>query len=115
MGHTAKMAAAVVVLALSDSLWAGPLTGQERQRLIAHLEMTERWLIDEVSQLSPAQLAFMPAPDVWSIMQVVDHLVLVGPICWQDLQKAMPARPNTAITSATDRRDRRVGIERAVA
>ena len=33
----------------------------ERQRLIAHLEMTGAWFIDEVTGLTPAQLAFRPA------------------------------------------------------
>jgi hypothetical protein len=66
----------------------------ERQRLIAHLDMTERWLSDEVGLLSPAQLAFRPGAGAWSILEVVDHLVVVGPIYWQDLQKALksPAR-----------------------
>lgn len=112
MGKTAMMAAAVLLLAVSDSLWAGPLTEQERQRLIAHLEMTEHWLIDEVSRLSPAQLAFRPAPDAWSILQVVDHLVVVGPIYWQDIQKAMQGPPNTAITSGTDADILWYGIDR---
>ena len=93
---------AVPVLVMTDSLRAGPLSELERQRLIAHLEMTERWLTDEESRLSPAQLAFKPAPDAWNIMQVVDHLVVVGPIYWQDLQKAMLGLPSTAIRSGTD-------------
>jgi hypothetical protein len=96
------IATTALVLVMTDSLRAGPLTELERQRLIAHLEMTERWLSDEVSRLSPAQLAFRPAPDAWSIMQVVDHLVVVGPIYWQDLQKAMQGPPSTTIRSGTD-------------
>ena len=96
------IAIAALLLVMSDALRAGPLTEVERQRLIAHLEMTERWLNDEVSRLSPAQLAFRPTPDAWSIMQVVDHLVVVGPIYWQDLQKAMQGPPSTAIRSGTD-------------
>ena len=100
MGKATLIAALLLVMV--DSLQAGPLTEVERQRLISHLDMTERWLNDEVSRLSPAQLAFRPAPDAWSIMQVVDHLVLVGPIYWQDLQKAMKAPPSNAAKSGTD-------------
>jgi len=97
---------------MSESPQAGPLAELERQRLIAHLEMTERWLQDEVSQLSPAQLAFRPAPDAWSIMQVLDHLVVVGPIYWQDLQKAMKGPPSTVIRSGTDADILWYGIDR---
>ncbi len=68
---------------------AQSLTTPERQRLVAHMEMTAGWLLDEVSGLSPAQRGFRPSPDAWSIMQVIDHLVVVGPIYWQDLQAAV--------------------------
>jgi hypothetical protein len=67
------------------------LTSLERQRLVSHIEVTERWLIDEVSALTPAQLAFRPAPNAWTILEVLDHLVVVGPIYWNDLQSARPA------------------------
>jgi hypothetical protein len=106
------IAITALVLAMTDSLRAGPLTELERQRLIAHLEMTERWLSDEVSPLSPAQLAFKPTPDAWSIMQVVDHLVVVGPIYWQDLQKAMKGPPSTANKTGTDADILWYGIDR---
>src|SRR4029453_13508945 len=94
--------AAVGLLLATGAVSAGPLTSLERQRLIAHLDMTERWLTDEVSTLSPGQLAFRPSPESWTIMQVVDHLVVVGPIYWQDLQRALKAPPSTAIISGTD-------------
>ena len=69
---------------------AEPLTPLERQRLVAHMEMTARWLEEEVSGLSPRQLAYRPSSTAWSILEVVDHLVVVGPIYWKDLQNARP-------------------------
>jgi uncharacterized damage-inducible protein DinB len=68
---------------------ASPLTTIERQRLLAHLEMTERWLLDEVSALSPKQLDFRPAATSWTVREVMDHLVVVGTIYWDDLQNAL--------------------------
>ena len=81
---------------------AAPLTDQERQRLISHLEMTASWLADEVSGLSPAQLTFRRAPEAWTILEVVDHLVVVAPIYWQDLQAALkgPAGQKTPSSDA---------------
>jgi hypothetical protein len=88
--------AAVFSLALGAlGLAAASLTGLERQRLVAHLEMTASWLVDEVSGLSPAQLQFRPAAGSWSIMEVVEHLVIAEPIYWQDLRKAMQAPPSS--------------------
>jgi hypothetical protein len=111
MGKAAAIAA-LLLMVMSESSRAGQLTALERQRLIAHLEMTERWLIDEVSRLSPAQLAFKPTPDAWSIMQVVDHLVVVGPIYWQDLQKAMQGPPASVTPSGDDADILWYGIDR---
>lgn len=90
---------------------AGPLTGQERQRLIAHLEMTASWLVDEVSDLSPAQLAFRPAPEAWTILEVIDHLLVVGPIYWQDLQNALKA-PGAGKSASSDADILWYGIDR---
>ena len=85
---------AIVVSGASTSTSAPAITAVERQRLVAHLEMTAGWLTDEVSGLSPKQLAFHPSPNSWSILEVLDHLVVVGPIYWQDLQTALKAPPS---------------------
>jgi DinB superfamily len=79
----------VLILVAGAPALAGPMTPLERSRLVAHLEMTSGWLLDEVAGLTPAQLAFRPAPASWSIAEVLDHLVVVGPIYWQDLQNAL--------------------------
>jgi len=106
------MAVVVGVLIAGSVVRAGPPTELERQRLVAHLEMTERWLTDEVARLSAAQLAFRPSPDSWTILDVIDHLVVVGPIYWRDLQSAMKGAPSTAPRSGTDADILWYGIDR---
>jgi hypothetical protein len=83
---------------------AAPLTELERQRLVAHLEMTSAWFPDEVSGLSPAQLQFRPAPGVWSILEVVEHLNITSPIYWRQFHEAMegPAVRSTPLGSDED-------------
>lgn len=88
------------------------LTALERQRLVAHAQTTEQWLRDEVSGLSPAQLAFRPAPTAWSIFEVLDHLVVVAPIYWADLQAAVRAPAGTTKSSQTDAEILWYGIDR---
>lgn len=73
----------VACVALSVGLVA-PLSGEpmkagDRQRLLAHLEMTENWLVSELSGLSPAQLTFRMTPDSWSIAEVTEHLAIAEP------------------------------------
>ena len=75
------------------------LTALERQRLMAHLDMTASWLEDELAGLSAAQMTFRPAPGAWSILDVLDHLVVVGPIYWQDLQNALKTPPGRETTN----------------
>jgi hypothetical protein len=91
---------------------ASPLSPLERQRLIAHLTMTESWLLEEVSELSQEQLRYRPAPGTWTILEVVDHLVVAEPIYWQDLQKAMKAPPASRRPSGTDAETLWYGIDR---
>jgi hypothetical protein len=83
------VAAALLFTLGACSAAAAPMTTLERQHVIAHLEMTERWLADEVSGLSPAQIEFRRAPDAWSILLVIEHLTITDPIYFQDLQKAL--------------------------
>ena len=91
---------------------AGPMTDVERQRLLAHMEMTSSWLIDEITGLTPAQLAFRRAPEEWSIAQVIDHLLVVSPIYWSDLQAAVKSTPLTDKTLNRDEDLLWYGIDR---
>ena len=86
----------VVVLVLRAVPAAAQLTDLERQRLVAHLEMTASWLEDELSALSAAQANFRPSANAWTILEVLDHLVVVGPIYWKDLQSATPVASGRA-------------------
>ena len=103
--------AAVWVLVMPAAAGAS-LTDLERQRLLAHLDMTSEWLIDELSGLSDAQLAFKPAPDAWSIAEVLDHLLVVAPIYWNDLQRALMTPPGNPVARDTDAAILWYGIDR---
>ena len=110
--RTIPIAAVIWLAFCAGSAPAASLTALERQHLVAHLEMTGRWLADEVSGLSPAQLRFRPAPGSWSILEVVDHLVVAEPIYWQDLQEALQAPPAKQRRPATDEGVLWYGIDR---
>jgi hypothetical protein len=107
-----RLAVAVLSLVLCGESPRAAITDLERQRLLSHLDMTAAWLVDEVSGLTAAQVAFTPAPDVWSVAQVVDHLVVVAPIYFQDLQSALKGPPNDKRTWMTDADVLWYGIDR---
>lgn len=104
----------IAVLAASAivSLRSAELTTRERSRLVAHLEMTGSWLTDEVSTLSQEQLVFRPTSAAWSIMEVLEHLIVVGPIYWNDLQKALQGRPSQRLLTTGDADILWYGIDR---
>ena len=104
----------VAVLAVSATVpFPSPgLTPLERSRLVAHLEMTGSWLIDEVSSLSPEQLDFRPTSAAWSIMEVLEHIIVVGPIYWNDLQQALQGRPSKRLPTTGDADILWYGIDR---
>jgi hypothetical protein len=74
----------------------------DRQRLLAHFDMTESWLVSELQGLSQAQLKFRMAPDSWSIMDVVEHLAIAEPQYWERVQNSMKQPPNTEKLEGTD-------------
>ena len=97
------LAAAFVVVAQAIPAAAPPpITELERQRLVAHMQMTASWLEDEVSRLSAAQAAFRPSATSWTILEVLDHLVVVGPIYRQDLQDAKPVAGRAGMMNDID-------------
>jgi len=104
--------AALALVGCSGSPVAASIADLDRQRLVAHLEMTSAWLVDEVSALSAAQLEFRPAPSAWTIAEVIEHLVVVAPIYWRDLQTALKQPPGTGTSSMTDAGVLWYGIDR---
>ena len=102
---------------------AGPMTPGERQRLIAHLQMTEDWLAASWRACPTAQLTFKMTPESWSITEVAEHLAIAEPQYWTNLEASMkdavnpggsPRRPTRGCsgTASTARTARRTGEAR---
>jgi len=94
------------------SAFADPMTQIDREHLVAHLEMTQAWLTDEVSPLSAAQLNFRPAPDKWTIAEVVQHLTIAEPNYWKLLHDSLKQPPKKLDKHATDADVLWYGIDR---
>lgn len=101
-----------VFLAAAISAFADPMTQAEREHVVAHLEMTQAWLTDEVSSLSRAQLNFRPGPDRWTVAEAVQHLVISEPNYWKLLNDALKQPPRKLSEQATDADVLWYGIDR---
>ena len=88
------------------------MTAGDRQRLLAHLEMTESWLAGELEGLSPEQLKFRMTPDSWTILEVVEHLGIAEPQYWERVQSSMKQPPAAQKPEATDAAILWYGIDR---
>jgi len=91
-----SLIALACLLFAATPLMAGPMTVGERQRLIAHLEMTEAWVDSETLGLSDAQLKFKMTPDSWSVEEVMMHLAIAEPQYWQSFKDSLakPVQPD---------------------
>jgi hypothetical protein len=98
---------------LACMLHAEPMTTKERARLLAHLEMTETWLADEIRGLSKAQLEYRAQPEKWSVLDVLEHLTLAEPQYWKQLQDAMKRPASGEKSPATDEEILWYGIDRS--
>lgn len=89
----------LTILAIS-ALWAGPLTRGERDRAMSELHASRKQFLDAIAGLSPAQWNFKPAPDVWSIAEVAEHIALTEPAMMEWVKKtlARPAEPGVKAT-----------------
>lgn len=93
-------------------LQAEPMSPLERQRLLAHLEMTGAWLRDEVANLSAAQVQFRPSAESWTVAEVVQHLAIAEPNYWKLLQDGVGRAPAELKQKATDADVLWYGIDR---
>jgi hypothetical protein len=105
------LASAVALLCVPQAE-ARQMTSTERQRLVSHLEMIGPWFIDEIRGLTSAQLAYKRSPQEWSIAEIIDHILVVGPIYWDDLQRAVKSPPDRRETANSDADILWYGIDR---
>lgn len=104
---------AVTLLCLTIAAPAAEgISDGDRQRLLAHLEMTEHWLASEVEGLTPQQFTFRMTPESWSVLEVLEHLAIAEPQYWQRVQDSMKQPPADKKPEATDAAILWYGIDR---
>ena len=80
--------------------YAQPLTQQERESLLTHLQQTRQAFLESIANVSDAQWTFRAGPDRWSIAEVAEHIAIsestILSIATDQLPKspAIPRNPN---------------------
>ena len=99
------LVASCVALCIAASAYGQSLAQLDRERALKHLQSTKQSILDATRGLSEAQWNFKPAPDRWSVAEVVEHIaaaedMLFGLITEQ-VMKA-PPRPEGEDVKAID-------------
>lgn len=72
-----SVGAVVVMLALSvTAARAQEVTQAEKDRALQYLDSTKKGVLEATKGLSEAQWNFKPAPDRWSVAQVMEHIAV---------------------------------------
>jgi hypothetical protein len=103
-------AAMIVVLAMASagSAKAQDVSQAEKDRALQYLESTKKGVLDVTKGMSDAQWNFKPAPDRWSVAQVMEHLAaaedLLRGLTQEQVMKspAVPVRDAEEIKKADD-------------
>ncbi|MBV6430217.1 MAG: hypothetical protein IANPNBLG_00321 [Bryobacteraceae bacterium] len=102
--------------AVTGPLFARLLEQGERDRAVSYLHVTRKMFLDSVADVSPAQWEWKPAPDVWSIAQVAEHIALSENALFGKVRKTVsepPAGPaQLAETRGKDDAIRKAAVDR---
>ena len=78
---------ALLLVTWAATASAQRLTSTDRDRALQYLESTKKSILDATAGLSQAQWNFKPAPDRWSIAQVMEHIAASEDFIGEDLLK----------------------------
>src|SRR5713226_2388909 len=75
------------------SVGAETLTQADRDKAIRHLNETKTAFLASIQGLSAAQWNFKPAPEVWSVAEVAEHITVSENTIMDLMQKKVLAAP----------------------
>jgi hypothetical protein len=99
-----RTGAVIVLLALAGaaSAKAQDVSQADKDRALQYLESTKKGVLDATKGLSDAQWNFKPAPDRWSIAQVMEHLAAAEDMLRGLNQEQVMKSPAVPVRSAEE-------------
>lgn len=93
------------LLAFAPLLDGAALTQGERDRALSHLHATRKMFLDALAGLSQRQWEWKPAPEVWSIAEVAEHVALTEDALYELIVKKLLASPPDPSRKADPEKD----------
>jgi len=101
----------VVVLALAGAAAkAQDVSQADKERALQYLESTKRGVLDATKGLSDAQWNFKPAPDRWSVAEVMEHLAAAEDMLRGMTQEQVMKSPAVAARDADETKKADEGV-----
>jgi hypothetical protein len=100
-----RLSLCVCTLLVAATAVAQSVAPADRERGVQYLEQTRDGVLSAVQGLTDAQLRFKPAPDRWSVAEVLEHIALAEDFLLQNVtDKVMkaPAPPAARDTAKVD-------------
>ncbi len=80
-----------------------PMSSDDRSRMLSYFHATRKQVLDAIDGLSAAQMTFKPAPEKWSVAEVVEHLTTTEPYLFtlttRILAHSLPRPANQTLTT----------------
>ena len=76
-------------------LVAAPISRQDRDKLVDHLNQTRDAFIQSVTGLSQQQLQFRPSAESWTVAECAEHIVISEDIMYNRFQEVYMESPPT--------------------
>jgi hypothetical protein len=97
-----------VVVLLVSTAFGQTLTQADREKGLQYLEQTRDGVVAATKGLSEAQLKFKPAPDRWSVAEVLEHITVVEGAIYQNVTERIMKAPAGAADRDTAKIDAQV-------
>jgi DinB superfamily len=92
----------MLALAGAASTRAQEVSQAEKDRALQYLESTKRGVLDATKGLSDAQWNFKPAPDRWSVAELIEHLAAAEDMLRGVTQEQIMKSPAVPVRSAEE-------------
>ena len=92
----------VLALAGAASVKAQDVSQADKDRALQYLESTKKGVLDATKGLSAAQWNFKPAPDRWSLAELIEHLAAAEDMLRGVTQEQIMKSPAVPVRSAEE-------------
>jgi hypothetical protein len=107
-----RAGAVIVLLALAGAASANAqdVSQADKNRALQYLESTKQGVLDATKGLSDAQWNFKPAPDRWSVAQVMEHLAAAEDMLRGLTQEQVMRSPAVAVRDEAETKKADEGV-----